>query len=617
MEQRLLVYYLAGVPLLGMIAQWLASRMRVPSILLLLGFGIALGQFLKPDDVLAYLAGGDASVGPKLLFPVVTLSVAIILFEGGLTLRFRELRESGPGVLRLVTVGAAVSWLLSGLAAWWLLGFEPAVAALLGAILVVTGPTVVGPMLRQIRPKRRVGSIVKWEGIVIDPIGAVLAVLVFEIVFSAGGELHAGEALLSLGRTALAGLLLGGVTSWLMVALMRRYWLPDELHGLAFLSVTLAVFAISNWMQPESGLVTVTVLGIMLANQRKVVIRHVVEFKEHLGVLLISCLFIVLGSRLELSEIWELGWGGFGFVAAMILVVRPASVMLSLLGDQTTWRERLFLSFIAPRGIVAAAVSSVFALRLGAYTVAGADSTELWLQAERLIPVTFLVIVSTVTFYGLLAGPLARWLGLADSNPQGVLFAGAQPWVQTAARLLQEAGIQVMLVDTNFRRVAEARMAGLRAECASILSIYVHEELDLAGLGRLLALTPNEEVNTLAVREMQRLFGRGHVYQLASDGSTSARRQSVGEHLRGRQMFQKGLSAEELERRIAAGAVIKKTQLGDAFSYIDFQKRYGPSAILMFVITRKKNLSVCAPDKTPSPERGDTLIALVPGETKS
>lgn len=613
MDEQLLIFYLAGVPLLGMLAQWLAWRLRVPSILLLLALGILLGQFIELDGLLARLADSDESLGRKLLFPVVALSVAVILFEGGLTLRFHELKEAGRGVLRLVTIGALVSWLLTALAAWWLLGFHPRLAALLGAILVVTGPTVVAPMLRQIRPQRRLGSMIKWEGIVIDPIGVVLAVLVFEVVFAGDGHAGLGHAVMLLTRTVAIGGILGAATAWLLVVVLRRYWLPDYLHGVAFLTVALAVFAISNWLQHESGLVTVTVLGVLLANQKRISIRHVVEFKEHLGVFLISCLFIVLGSRLNLRDLFDLGWGGAAFIAAMILVVRPASVMLAMLGDKTRFRERVLLAFLAPRGIVAAAVSSIFALEVGASFAGGGESTELLLQAERLVPVTFLVIVSTVAIYGLLAGPLARWLGLADSNPQGVLFAGADPWVRSLAKLLQEAEVQVLLVDTNYSHVAEARMQGLPAHCASILSEFVEEEMDLSGLGRLLAVTPDEQVNALAVHEMAHIFGRRNVYQISPDSSGSGRR-SVGEHLRGRLLFHEGLGSAQLTKRLLEGSVVKKTTLGDEFDYEDFQQMYGEAAVVLFIIDVKQNLRVCAANESISPESGDTLVALVPGE---
>jgi hypothetical protein len=296
----------------------------------------------------------------------------------------------------------------------------------------------------------------------------------------------------------------------------------------------------------------------------------------------------------------------------MILVVRPVSVLLSLTGDRTSWGERVFLSFLAPRGIVAAAVSSVFALKLAAHFSHGAGAEELLGQADQLVSVTFLVIVSTVTFYGLLSARLARWLNLADANPQGVMFAGADPWVVQVAKLLQESGFDVMLVDTNYSHVARAKMEGLQAECASVLSEYVHDEMDLSGLGRLLAITPNDEVNTLAVGAMAHLFGRRNVYQIAPDDTDSERRQSVGVLLRGRELFDGQLTTQKIEHRLNQGAIIKKTSLGDEFDFEDFQERYGPSAVILFVMNRRGGLSVCTAEEPPAPESGDTLIALVP-----
>ena len=271
------------------------------------------------------------------------------------------------------------------------------------------GPTVVAPLLRHIRPARRVASVVKWEGIVIDPIGAVLAVLVFEELLAAhDGENAIAQAVWLLTKTALIGLLIGGASSWMLIQLMKRYWVPDYLHGVFFLATALAGFAISNLLQEESGLVTVTVLGILLANQRSIPIHHVIEFKEHLGVFLISCLFIVLGSRLNPAVFLDLGWRGIAFLMALILIVRPISVFLATFATNLSISERTFFAFLAPRGIVAAAVTSVFALKVASLAGERAGFEQLVDQAEQLVPITFLVIVGTVAFYGLSAGPLAR-----------------------------------------------------------------------------------------------------------------------------------------------------------------------------------------------------------------
>ena len=383
--------------------------------------------------------------------------------------------------------------------------------------------------------------------------------------------------------------------------------MPDFLHGAVFLTAALGAFAVSNWLQPESGLITVTLMGIVLANQKDIRVHHVLEFKEHLGVLLISFLFIVLGSRLQLTDLLAVGPRGLLFVFVLVLVIRPVAVFVSTYGAELTVRERTFLAFLAPRGIVAASVASVFALKLSSL---GQQSAA---QAAELAPVTFFVILGTVSIYGLFAAPLARWLSLADPNPQGILFAGAEAWVGHIAAAVREEGFAVMLVDTNFANVAETRMAGLPADCSSILSEHVRDELDLSGIGRLLAMTFNDEINTLAVGEFMHLFGRANVYQLPSSDTGTGRRVSISPHLRGRKLFGDELHHDHLAHRLAVGSVVKRTQLTDAFTYEDFRAMYGPSAILLFVVTEDKRLHVCTAESETKPRGGQTVIAIVEG----
>jgi len=630
--EQMLLMYLAGIPLLGILAQWLAWKFRFPSILLLLGFGILLGQFTTPEQLLAKVAAMDRSaddlsaedppaepdpemaarVGARLLLPIVALSVAIILFEGGMTLRVHELKQTGHVIFRLVTLGVVVSAVLTTVAAHLLFGLHWRTAALLGAILVVTGPTVIAPLLRQIQPSRRIGSIAKWEGIVIDPVGAVLAVLVFEVTLLAHGEAGFMAAVALLAEAAAVGAVLGALGAGLLILVLRQFWVPDFLHGVLFLTVALVTFVASNLLSHESGLITVTVAGVILANQKQAPVKHIIEFKEHLRVLLISCLFIVLGSRVNVQQIADLGWQGPVFVGLMIAIVRPASVYLSCLGSELNYRERTFLAFMAPRGIVAAAVTSVFALEVLQLAGARPELKSLAADAERLVPITFLVIMGTVAFYGLLAGPLARRLKLAQPNPQGVLFGGATYWVRETAKVLRDEGFQILLIDTNFRNVAAAKMEGLQAECASIISDYVHEEVDLAGIGRLLAVTPSDEVNTLACMEFSRIFGREGVYQLAPWNPNTPRRETASTHMRGRTLFGSQITHSELAYRLNNGAQIKKTSITEEFTYEQFRQMYGRSAIVMFrIISTGQKLVVCTAEESPPPEPGQTLIVLV------
>ena len=426
--------YLASVITLGIAAQWLAWRLHLPAILLLLvsGFlllpvyGLMTGEWAHANSLI------DAQV----LFPIVSLSVAVILFEGGLSLRFAELHGTGSVVLRLVTVGVGATWILSTLGARFLFEFQWPLAALLGAILTVSGPTVVGPLLRYVRPEARIGSLAKWEGIVNDPVGAVLAVLVFEAIRIGALEQAVLATVRGIFVTTLVGLCIGASAALIIVQLLKRYLIPDYLQSAVLLAVVVALFAFSNGIQHESGLLTVTVLGIALANQKSVTLKHVVEFKENLRVLLISTLFILLASRIEWQQLQSVGWKGLVFLL-LLLFIRPVAVMLSTVGTGLQRPDRLFLSWLHPRGIVAAVVASLFALEIE--QLAKADDATLLIkslaeQANQLVPLTFLVIVGTVAVYGLTISPLARWLQVAKPDRGGILFAGAERSVREIAK---------------------------------------------------------------------------------------------------------------------------------------------------------------------------------------
>lgn len=597
--------YLALVPTLGGLAQWLAWRLGLPAILILLLFGVGLGQFIRPDAFLAELTGGDVTTGPRILFPLVALSVAVIMFEGGLSLRLRELRESGAAALRLVTVGAVITWVGATIAAHLTLGFPWRLSLLLGAILIVTGPTVIGPLLQQVRPSRRVASTLKWESIVIDPIGAVLAVLVFEQAFLHASGASVLGAIKILSITASVGLLTGISAGWIMTRAFRRFWVPDHLHGVVVLSMVLMLFAISDLMAHESGLITVTVFGIWLANQKYSEVEHIIELKENLRTLLIGCLFVVLGSRIEVANVVAIGIPGLAFLALLILVIRPLSVFVSLAGTALTFREQAFIAGLAPRGIIAAAVSSVFALELeqqmNGVVVPGAD---------QLGTVTFLVIVGTVATYGIAAAPLAKLLGLANQKSQGVLIAGADAWVREFAAELQSLNIPVLLVDTNYNKVSQARMAGLNAVCANILNEHAREELNLTGIGRLFAMTPNDEVNSLALRESRGLFDRSRLFQLTFKARTGQSQRALTKNLLGRELFGDGFTFTSIEELVAAGAKFKSTRLSDSFTYRDFLAKNADRSIVLCGLTDEGRILVNTVDDPLTPGPGMTIVSL-------
>lgn len=589
MSEHLLIT-VASIITLGIAAEWLAWRIHLPSILVLLVLGIVAGPltgFLDPD----------AMLGP-LLFPIVSISVAIILFEGGTSLRLRELREIGGVVRNLVTVGALLSWVLGGAAAYFLLDFDLGLAALAGAILVVTGPTVIVPLLRQVRPIPQVASTLKWEGILIDPIGAVLAVLVFEAVLAGG--LGAATAVTATGllRTILIGGALAAAGAGLLVLLLDRQWVPDFLQSPLALMVVVTAYAASNVFQPESGLLTATLMGVAVANQRRVDVKHIIEFKENLRVLLISSLFILLAARLRVEDLGGIGVSQLAFLGVLIFLVRPAAVGLSTLGSKLGWRERALLACIAPRGIVAAAVSSVFALQLSEVGYAG---------AERLAPIVFLVIIATVAIYGLSAAPVARLLRVAQPDPQGILFVGAHPWARAIAAALKEEGLTVRLVDTNFANVSEARLAGLPAYYGSALTEGALDAIDLQGIGRVLAVTSNDEVNSLAALSFSEIVGSENVFQLPPE--RTGKSTQVPQHLRGRFLFHEDASYWSLTARFEAGAELKTTNLTENFDYETFKSRYR-NVIPLFLLNGG-GLTVFTEKDPPKPGPGRRLVAII------
>lgn len=597
---------IALIVILGVGAQWIAWRIRIPSILLLLLAGFTVGpiaewisgeRILDPDGLL-----GD------ILAPLVSISVGIILYEGGLTLRLREITGVRNVVRNLVSVGALVAWIGAAAAAYFIVGLSASLATLVGAILVVTGPTVIGPLLQHIRPKGRAGPILKWESIVIDPIGALLAVLVFEVIIAGHGAQGAlGGIAQSVFLTVVAGGGLGLAAGVLLMVALQRHWVPDHLQNPVSLLLAVAAIVGSDLVQKEAGLLAATVMGIFLANQTRADVRHILEFKENLRVLLISSLFVVLGARITAEQLTSIGLPELFFVVALIVVVRPLSVVASTAGSELTRRDRIFLALMAPRGIVAAAVASVFALRLEqAGTVPGAESV---------LTTTFAAIVGTVAFYGLTAPLAARRLGLADANPQGTLIVGASEWARALARALNQRGVRVLLVDSNRENLRAARMAGLPVFYGNILSDHALDQIDLTGLGRLIAATPNDEVNSLAVQRFAHIFGRAQLYQVAPHRQTSkSERQSVSREFLGRILFDDAANFEDLERRIASGHVVKTTTLTDEFTFDDYRTLYGSSAVVLCRVTPMKTVSLNTAGADLDPQPGDAVVALVDPE---
>ena len=604
-----LLFGIAIILVLGIGAQWLAWKLRLPSILLLLLAGFVAGP-------------ATGLIGPDMLQgdwvnPFVSLSIGIILFEGGLSLRLSELRDVGPSVRNLITAGVLTTWLLAAAAAYFILGFNPALALLTGAILTVTGPTVVVPLLRQVRPKGRVSAIAKWEGITIDPIGAVLAVLVMEVILlihepgaSAGvstAALHVAEGLLT---EIVVSSVIAGVSVVLLVVTLRRRLVPDFLRNPVTLTLVVLAFVVAESLQHEAGLLTTTLMGAVLANQSYVSVQRIVEFKENLQVLLIGALFIILSARLDLSALQYLDATTLAFLAILIVLVRPAAVFVSSLGTDMGWREGAFLSWLAPRGIVAAAVASLFAYQLRDIFPE---------QVGALVPVVFIVIFGTVAVYGLTAAPLARWLSLADPNPQGVLFIGATGWVRNLARSIQAFGHNVFLIDDNAERVRRAEAEGLPARRADALSESILDELDLSGsgeidlggIGHLLITIPNQEVGALAALHFSEVFDSSDIYQLPASSSTLRPTEGqMPEYLQGRPLFGEDILYDDLSTRFDRGEKLRVVELSTAINFDTLKEVYGDQFVPLF-LSRGDELKIFAENNPWTPRPGDQLLILV------
>jgi NhaP-type Na+/H+ or K+/H+ antiporter len=587
-----IIYGLASIVVFGLLAHWLSWRFQMPAILLLLAFGVVAGPvtgLLSPDEIF-----GEA------LFPFVNIAVAIILFEGGLTLKFSEMREAAGATTKLVAIGGMITWATATGAALLFLDFPFAIALLLGAVLVVTGPTVIVPLLRQIRPTGNTYPVAKWEGIVNDPLGVMLAILVFEAALAEGAPEAMWIAVAGVLKTVFIGGGLGVVVAKAVEVVFGKRLLPDYLQIPFALTMVVAVFVASDAVQAESGLFAVTVMGVYLANQKRVSMRRVVEFKENLQPLLLSALFIVLAARLDPSALEVVSWNAVGFVGALVVVSRPAAVFLSTIGEPLTIREKIFLSLLAPRGIVAAAIGAIFSIQLAA---AGFEN------ATALEPLLFFVVASSIVLYGLGATLSARGLGVASPDPQGCLIVGADRFSRAVAKALTKLGFETTLVDNNRENVNAAKMEGLRTHFGNALSENIVDELNLGGMGKLLAMTPNNEVNSLAALHFSKIF-HGEAFQINVGDPPGKRGAAVAKNLRGQILFGEEYTCDYLRERYEREEVeIRVTRFTEEYDYERWRTENAES-VPLFLATKSGKLRVFSLDNKPKPSEGDSLIAL-------
>ena len=597
MEQSLVI---AMVGMLGIGAQWLAWRTGWPAIVLMLAAGFLAGPVFGLFD--PEHAFGD------LLDPMIAIGVALILFEGGLSLDFRELRHAGEGVWRLVLLGGPIAWVLGAFAAHSIGGLEWPVAILFAGILVVTGPTVVMPLLRQSSVKARPAAILKWEAIVNDPIGALFAVVSYEyfraVTESPGASLF--EVVPPLIIAAIIAGLIGYVAAAAIAWAFPRGAIPEYLKVPVLLTSVIVVFVLSNQIEHEAGLVAVTVMGIALANMNVSSLRSIHPFKQNIAVILIAGIFVLLSASLEFEELAYLNWNFGLFLLALLFLVRPATILLSLLGSSVPWNERLFLSWIAPRGIVLVAISGLFALRL----------EDIGYDGTALIGLSFAVVVATIVAHGFTIDLVARLLNLKGSNRPGVLIVGSTPWTISLALMMQELKAPVMVVDSSWQRLALARQKGLPFYHGEILNEATEHNLDLTPYSVLVAATENEAYNALVCNEFAYEIGRDTVFQLG-DAIDDEDRHALPSGIRGRALFESGFGVEDVNERLARGWVFRKTKLSEEFTFAAAQDRLPDAAAMLLLVRDNGTLRFFTHAARPEPRAGDVIVSFAPPQERS
>ena len=584
---------LVSIGILSITCQFIAHKVKLPAILFLLLAGIVLGP-------LTQTLSADALFG-DLLFPIVSLAVAIILFEGALTLKFSDISGHGKMVRNLCSLGVLITWLIVTPTAYYFLEIPLGLAALIGAIVTVTGPTVIVPMLRTVRPSAKVSSILRWEGIIIDPIGALFAVLIFEYILTQQNAVS--HTLYAFGITVMSGLVLGSLSGYCLGLALRHKLIPHYLQNAATLTLILGAFAASNAFAHESGLLTVTIGGMILANMKNVDVSDILEFKETLSVLLISGLFILLATRMDFGAIANIGMGAIVVVLVVMFVARPISVFISGAGMALSLNEKLLLSWIAPRGIIAAAVSALFALNLEA---------QGYPQAEVLVPMIFIIIIVTVVVQSLTSAHVAKWLGLRSAHPNGVFLFGASQFSRALAYELNRNEIPCVLADTNWDMIKTARMENIKTYFGNPMSEHAQRHLDISSIGSVLILSPYRQLNPLVMMHFEHELGKETpilgLGNKETDGLSSHHISS--EYAKKLSLFDTDVSYSYLAGAMSRGAVIKTTSITEEFSYEDYLKRYDNELIPLLSLTGSR-VGVFSAHNTVEPKPGSKIISLI------
>ena len=581
---------LALIGLLGVGAQWIAWRTGKPAIALMLIAGVLAGPVTGLIDP-------QRDFG-ALQQPIIKLAVAVILFEGGLSLNFRDLRHAGPAVLRLVVIGVPVGLVLGTGSAFYGAGLPLGISALFGGILVVTGPTVIGPMLRSLRVPARVRDTLKWEGIVNDPIGALLAVAIYAYITYVGPDRSAIAIGFDVAAATLVAGAIGVGLGFGLTTAFRRGYIPEYLKAPSVLVTVIAGFVAADLIKHETGLITVTLMGVVMGNRQTQSTAALKHFKEDLAVLLISGVFVILSATLQWSVVERFQARFLIFLVLLLFVVRPATVLASLAFSSMPWRERLFVAWIAPRGVVAIAVTSLFALRLEDFGMKDADA---------LVPLVFGVVVATIFAHGFSAAWVARRLGIDKGKGDGVLLVGANAFTIALGTAIQAMGLTVLIADTAKFALRAARKQSLSVHQGDILDEVTQDTLDMQQFQHVIAATDNDSYNSLVCADLGPEVGADKLSQTGIDETRLSRR-------RARMLLEEGETVDALQLRVGAGWQFGRTRITSIFPYEAYRARLVAGAEPVAVLKPDKRLLLFSTSQRPVVEPGDTMLTFAPPE---
>ncbi|HZW63544.1 MAG TPA: sodium:proton antiporter [Flavobacteriaceae bacterium] len=505
---------LAGIIILGILAQWVAWKFKIPAILPLILIGLLVGPIstLFTEDghkIIEPIWNGQKGLFPgDGLYYFVSLAISIILFEGGLTLKRDEIKNVGSSITKLITIGAGITFFGAGLLAHYYFGLRWELSFLFSALIIVTGPTVITPILRNIPLKKDVSAVLKWEGILIDPIGALVAVLVFEFISVGGGGGYTKTALLDFGKIILFGTTFGFTFAHALAYVINKNFVPHYLLNVVSLSTVLLVFVESELFAHESGLLAVVVMGMVMGNIKLLNIKELLYFKESLSVLLISILFILLSANVNIEDLLLLEtWNTLWLFLCVVFIVRPIAVFVSTAKSKLKLNEKIFISWVGPRGIVAAGIASLFGSKLIRQGVEG---------AELITPLVFMIVLGTVLLNATTARFFSKIMGVYLTESDGILIVGASKFSRVISIYLVSQGRHVVLIDSNDANIEKAKRLGLEAFSADIYTESISNNIELNDVGYLISFTGNSDINKYAISKLGAQFGENGSYRLIS-----------------------------------------------------------------------------------------------------